>query len=168
MLLTLYVLTVPAANWLIGNVGRCVVEGPCLIPVGFGLEAPSGVLMVGLALALRDAIQRRHGLAPAFGAIGLGCCVSIWVAPDALVAASAAAFLSSELADLAVYTPLQRRRLVLAVLASGVVGAAVDSALFLWIAFGSLDFFAGQMLGKVYMTVAAVPLVLMTRKRAPA
>ncbi len=44
-----YIATIPAANWLIGNVGTtCVPNGPCLIPVGFGLMAPSGVLMVGL------------------------------------------------------------------------------------------------------------------------
>jgi hypothetical protein len=51
-----YALTIPAANWMIGNVGTfCVPDGPCLIPLGFGLMAPSGVLMIGLALVLRDA-----------------------------------------------------------------------------------------------------------------
>lgn len=166
ILLALYILTIPTANWLIGNVGRCVPDGPCLIPVGFGLEAPSGVLMVGLALVLRDAIQRGYGVARSIAAIMVGCAASLLLAPHELVIASGAAFLFSELADLAVYTPLQRRRLVLAVLASGVVGAAVDSALFLWIAFGSLDFFAGQMLGKVYMTIAALPIVFLTRRRS--
>src|SRR4029077_3405657 len=45
--------------------------------------------------------------------------------------ASATAFLLSELADFAVYTPLQRKRLVLAVVASSVVGLTVDSVVFL-------------------------------------
>ncbi len=32
--LVLFVLSIPAANWLIGNVGTvCVPQGPCLIPV---------------------------------------------------------------------------------------------------------------------------------------
>jgi hypothetical protein len=52
-------------------------------------------------------------------------------------ASSTVAFLLSDLADLAVYTPLQRRRLMLAVQASGVVGLIVDSIVFLWLAFGT-------------------------------
>ena len=62
--------------------------------------------------------------------------------------ASTTAFLLSELADFAVFTPLQKRGLVLAVLASGVVGLIADSILFLWLAFGSLEFLDGQVLGK--------------------
>ena len=59
--------------------------------------------------------------------------------------ASAAAFLFSEFADLAVYTPLERSRWLTAVAVSNVVGLIADSALFLWLAFGSLDFLAGQL-----------------------
>ena len=48
----------PIANWLIGNVGTtCIPNGPCLIPVGLDLMAPSGVLVIGLALVLRDWLQ---------------------------------------------------------------------------------------------------------------
>ena len=44
---------IPLANWLIGNVGvKCVPNGPCLVPVGLGLMAPSGVLVIGSALVL--------------------------------------------------------------------------------------------------------------------
>src|SRR3712207_9562412 len=43
------------------------------------------------------------------------------LAPPSLVLASTVAFLLSELADLGVYTPLQRRGLILAVAASSVV-----------------------------------------------
>jgi len=53
--------TVPLANWMIGNVGQCIPDGPCLIPVGFGLMAPSGVLVIGLALVLRDAVHSLLG-----------------------------------------------------------------------------------------------------------
>ena len=49
---------IPAANWMIGNVGTtCVPNGPCLVPVAPGLAAPSGVLMIGLALVLRDLVD---------------------------------------------------------------------------------------------------------------
>ncbi len=93
---------VPAANWLIQNVGTvCVPNGPCLIPVGPGLTAPSGVLLVGVALVLRDLVQRRLGLGWAALAILLGGVLSAFFAPPALVVASVAAFLLSELADLA-------------------------------------------------------------------
>src|SRR5919199_4746006 len=59
-----FVACIPAANWLIGHAGLvCPPDGPCLIPVAPGVMAPSGVLMIGLALVLRDLVQRRLGLA---------------------------------------------------------------------------------------------------------
>jgi queuosine precursor transporter len=159
-------LCIPAANWLIGNAGTvCVPNGPCLIPVAPGLMAPSGVLMVGLALVLRDLVQRRLGLGWAVGAILAGAALSWWLAPPALVIASALAFLLSEAADLAVYTPLQRRGLLAAVAASSLVGLVVDSLVFLWLAFGSLEFLPGQVAGKLWMVVAALPLVHWLRRR---
>jgi uncharacterized PurR-regulated membrane protein YhhQ (DUF165 family) len=87
------------------------------------------------------------------------------LAPPGLVTASAAAFLLSELADFAVYTPLQRRRLVLAVLASGLAGLVIDSEVFLWLAFGSLDFIAGQIVGKAWMVLLSLPLIRWLRER---
>src|ERR1043166_8413911 len=83
-------LCIPAANWLIGNAGTvCVANGPCLIPVATGLMAPSGVLMIGLALVLRDLVQRRLGLRWAAAAILAGAALSGLLAPAALVIASA-------------------------------------------------------------------------------
>lgn len=156
-----YLATIPAANWMIGHVGTvCIDQGPCLIPVGFGLTAPSGVLMIGAALVLRDAVQQLLGLRWALAAIAAGVVLSVFVAPPALVVASAVAFGIAELLDLAVYTPLRERNLSLAVLASGAVGAVADSAAFLWLAFGSFDFMAGQLLGKIWVTLAAAVLVV--------
>jgi hypothetical protein len=40
----------------------------------------------------------------------------------------------------------------------------LDSALFLWMAFGSLDFIEGQLLGKAYMTALAVAILFVWRK----
>jgi uncharacterized PurR-regulated membrane protein YhhQ (DUF165 family) len=148
--------TIPAANWLIGNVGTaCVPNGPCLIPVGFGLTAPSGVLMIGLALVLRDYVQEQAGVKGALLAIAIGGLLSWFIAPPALVVASVAAFALAELADLAVYTPLRKRGMWLAVMASGAVGAVIDSAIFLQLAFGSVDYIAGNVLGKFWMSAAA-------------
>ena len=161
-----FALCIPAANWLIGNAGTfCVPQGPCLIPVAPGVMAPSGVLMIGLALVLRDLVQRRLGLPWAFGAILAGTALSALLAPPALVIASAVAFLLSELVDLGVYTPLQKRGLTLAVATSGAVGLVVDSLVFLWLAFGSLDFLAGQVIGKAWMVLAALPIVHWLRHR---
>ena len=164
--LAAFALCIPAANYLIGHVGTtCVPNGPCLIPVAPGLKAPSGVAMIGLALVLRDLVQRRLGLSWSMAAIAAGSAISALLAPPALVMASAAAFLLSEMADLAVYTPLQRRGLVLAVVASSVVGLVVDSVVFLGLAFGSLDYLAGQIVGKAWMVVLSIPLIAWLRRR---
>lgn len=164
--LALFGLTIPAANWMIGNAGAvCVPNGPCLVPVWPGIMAPSGVLMVGLALVLRDIVQRRLGPLAGLGAIAVGTLISATLAPPAIVLASVAAFLLSELADFAVYTPLQRRRFVMAVFASSVVGLVVDSLVFLHLAFGSLDFLAGQIIGKAWMVLLALPLMHLLRRR---
>jgi queuosine precursor transporter len=141
-----FLATIPAANWLIQHVGTtCIPNGPCLIPVAPGLLAPSGVLMIGVALVLRDAVHERLGVA--------------WAVFGILLGASGAAFLASEIADLAVYAPLRRRRLYSAVLFSGIAGAVIDSAVFLWLAFGSLNFLAGQVVGKLWASLIALPLL---------
>ena len=164
--LVLFGLTIPAANWLIGNVGvLCVPQGPCLIPVAPGIPAPSGVLMIGVALVLRDLVQRRLGIGISAIAVLAGAALSALLAPPSLVLASGVAFLLSEFADLAVYTPLARRGLLIAVVASGVVGLVVDSVVFLWLAFGSLDFLLGQIVGKAWMVLLSIPFVAWLRRR---
>jgi len=166
--LVAFCLTIPIANWMIGNVGTVCVAGPggaCLIPVAPGLMAPSGVVMIGIALVLRDLVQRRLGIEFGVAAIIAGAAISAAVAPPALVVASATAFLLSEAADFAIYTPLAQRRLVLAVVASGLVGLVVDSLVFLWLAFGSLDFLAGQIVGKAWMVLLSIPFVSYLRRR---
>ncbi|HEX5844895.1 MAG TPA: VUT family protein [Rhodoplanes sp.] len=166
LFLILFGLTIPAANYLIQHVGTtCVPRGPCLIPVMPGLDAPSGVLMVGAALVLRDLVQRRLGVAAASLAILAGAALSALLAPPALVIASAVAFLLSEFADLGVYTPLARRGLMLAVIVSSFAGLVVDSIVFLWLAFGSLDFLAGQVVGKTWMVLLSLPFVAWLRRR---
>lgn len=167
LFLGLFALTIPAANWLIGHVGTsCVIpHGPCVVPVAPGLMAPSGVMLVGVALVLRDLVQRRLGTALSALAILFGSALSALLAPASLVIASATAFLLSEFADLAVYTPLARRRLVTAVTASSLVGLVVDSIVFLWLAFGSLDFLAGQVVGKSWMVLLSIPFVAWLRRR---
>jgi hypothetical protein len=121
--------------------------------------------MIGIALVLRDLVQRRLGAGFSVAAILAGALLSAALAPAALVLASASAFLLSEFADFAVYTPLARKRLVLAVLASSLVGLVVDSIVFLWLAFGSLDFLLGQIIGKTWMVLLSLPFVALLRRR---
>jgi uncharacterized PurR-regulated membrane protein YhhQ (DUF165 family) len=168
VLLLAYLSCVPLANWLIGHVGTaCIPHGPCLVPVAPGVMAPSGVLVIGAALVLRDLVQRTSGKAWSVVAVAIGAAMSWLVADPHIALASAAAFLISELADFGVYTPLQRRGLILAVVASASVGLVIDSAVFLWAAFGSLDYIAGQIVGKVWAVLISVPLIAGARKAFP-
>lgn len=159
LLAAAFVGTVVAANWALTTFG--------IVPVGFGLTGPAGVFFAGLGFVLRDALHEVAGRAWVLSAIGAGAVISWWISdaitiPGGLVpiaVASAAAFLFSELADFSVYAPLRERTVLGAMGASQIVGAAVDSALFLWLAFGSLEFFAGQFLSKAYMVFPFLLLV---------
>lgn len=163
--LALFAACIPLSNWMLSNIGTvCPANGPCLIPIGFGLMAPSGVVVVGAALLFRDLVQRRLGLNWALLAIAIGALLSWMVAPPALVVASVVAFLFSELADLAVFTPLQRRGLVRAVFLSSLVGLVLDSLIFLQLAFGNLDFLVEQIVGKTWIVLATLPLVALLRR----
>jgi uncharacterized PurR-regulated membrane protein YhhQ (DUF165 family) len=154
-----YISTIFAANWALNRYG--------FVSVGFGLMAPAGVFFAGLAFTFRDLVQRFLGLPWVVVAIVVGAGCSWFVSPR-FALASAVAFGTSELLDLAVYTPLERRTWVGAVLASNVAGLIVDSWLFLMLAFGSTAFIAGQIVGKLWMTLAALPVVYGLRRVRPA
>jgi len=49
--------------------------------------------------------------------------------------------------------------------ASSAVGLVVDSILFLWLAFGSLAFLEGQIIGKAWMVLLSIPFVMVLRRR---
>ncbi|PYD48258.1 VUT family protein [Novacetimonas pomaceti] len=156
----------PLANWLINNVGTiCAPHAPCLLPVAPGLMAPSGVLMVGVALILRDLVQRRLGLSWSVMAIAVGALFSALFAAPSLVLASTVAFAVSETVDLLIYTPLQKRNFVVAAFLSGIGSVFIDSMAFLMLAFGNLDLLFGQVIGKTWMIILALPLLHWLRKR---
>src|SRR5262245_61067089 len=137
--------------------GAMTESGPDVFELLFGI-------MIGAALGLRDLVQRRHGAFTSVGCIVAGAALSFVIASPALAVASGVAFLISEFADFAVYTPLARRRLLLAVALSGIVGAVVDSVAFLLIAFGNVQFLTGQVLGKIAMVAASLPVVAALRR----
>ncbi|MDA8049131.1 MAG: VUT family protein [Rhodospirillales bacterium] len=159
---------IPLANWMVLHVGTaCLPRGPCVLPVAPGLLAPSGVITAGAALVLRDIVQRCLGRWPSLIAIAAGSLLSASLAPASLVLASASAFTLSELADFAVYSPLQRRRLMLAVLLSAGLGLTIDSVVFLWLAFGSLAFLPGQVVGKAWAVLFSIPFIRLLRRLVP-
>jgi queuosine precursor transporter len=157
LVLVAYVGTIAAANWAVQHYG--------VVPVGFGLAAPAGVYAAGLAFTLRDLTQDTLGKVAVLGAIAAGALLSAAVSTGRLALASATAFLVSEILDFGIYTPLRKRGWLRAVTLSNLVGLAADSALFLWLAFGSLQFLAGQIVGKAWMTLLAI-LVLGGVRRA--
>lgn len=142
-----YLLTIVAANAAIDSFG--------LVPVGFGLVAPAGVYFAGFAFILRDFVHERFGWRGASLAIVIGAILSWFISP-AFAIASASAFLFSESLDMLVYTPLRHKRWRLAIILSNAVGVITDSIIFLWIAFGSIDFLLGQIVGKSWTTLIVV------------
>lgn len=138
-----------------------------LVPVGFGLTATAGTFAAGAALFTRDALHDAGGRRLVALAIGGGAALSALFAPS-LALASAAAFVTGETLDTIVYAPLRRRSWTGAVLASNVVGAIVDTAVFLAIAgypvtSGAL---AGQALVKIgYLTLGPVAAVRLAAAR---
>lgn len=153
--------SVAAANYLTSTFG--------MVPVGFGATATAGTYLAGFTFVLRDALQDAAGKRAAVIAVIAAAVVSFAVADPFVAAASAAAFLLAELADLAVYSPLRRRGYIRAAVASNVVGALVDSVVFLMIAgFPVLVSVPGQMIGKLTITALVVVLVAGIRlARAP-
>lgn len=132
--LTAYVGVIVLANYLIVHGMPGATATPFhtyTLPVGFGLAAPAGTYLAALTFPLRDVVQRFGGRFLGIAAILIAALVSWWVSDPIIAVASGGTFLISETLDFAVYTPLQRRWFVLAVVASGIVASLVDSLLFL-------------------------------------
>lgn len=165
LLITAYLGSIVAANWAITHIGtQYDPRGPHVLPVGFGLSAPSGVYVVGLTLVLRDLVQRQVGKPVTFGLILIGAALSAFISP-ALALASGLAFLAAETVDFAVFSLTERFGLLRAVVLSNAVALVMDSLVFLTLAFGSLAFIEGQIVGKVWATFAGVAVLAALRWR---
>lgn len=162
LLILSFVGTVVLANVVTSNWG--------LVSAGFGLLVPAGTYCAGLALGLRDALQERAGVRWALLAVAVGAGLSFELADYRIALASGVAFLLSEVADLAVYTPLRRKGWRRAVLASNAVGAVVDTLIFLWLAGFPLTTTAvgGQLLVKaVWVTASFLAVAEVVRRALP-
>ena len=156
--LAAFIATIVGANWALGEYG--------IVSIGFGLSAPAGVYFAGLAFALRDGVRETLGVRGTFAAILAGAVLSYFLEDARTFAiASGIAFGVSESADALVYEPLRERSRMMALGLSNTVGLALDSMLFLWLAFGSLAIIEGQLVGKFYMTAIAMLALLAWRRR---
>lgn len=150
-----FLATILAANWATTQFGLITIAG---------LTATAGTLFAGLAFVLRDSVQDLTGRAWVLALIIIGACLSWLVADPAIALASGAAFACSELADYAVYTPLRSSGYVRAAVASNIVGAFVDTIVFLSIAgFPVRANLVTQMTLKLTVTVVAVAIVFAWR-----
>jgi uncharacterized PurR-regulated membrane protein YhhQ (DUF165 family) len=156
--LTAYAGTITAANYLTARYD--------MVHVAPGLLTTAGTYAAGAALLLRDVVQDTLGRAWVLAGIGAGAALTAVTSPS-LAIASTAAFLIAETADMAVYTPLRSRGWARAVLASNVVGAVLDTLVFLLIAGFPLTAatVGGQLVGKlVWATLLPVGVVLLVRR----
>jgi len=166
-----YAAAIAGSNFLITHVGIAVPGTSAhLTPVGFGLLAPSGVWAAAVSFPARDFVQRIGGRRWGYTAILLGGAVSWLVSDPRIALASAATYLASESADMAVYTPLQRKYFTPAVVASGAVAAVVDSVLFLHLAGipAGAAVVSGLILGKLWVVLASGPVTYSLRQKIPA
>lgn len=162
-----YVGLVVLANWL---ASKYLVT----VPLTGGLMAPAGVFCIGAVLVLRDWIQQLRGLGLALPLmLGAGASSYLagvafgWTDLQKIAVASVVAFTVSETIEALVFTPLRKRHLAAGVALSATVGNALDSWIFLTLAFGSLAFFWGQFWGKTEMIVVGVVLTASRRRFLP-
>lgn len=140
-----YVGTILAANAALQHVGPLTL-GP--------LAIPSGVWFAGMAFILRDLIQQEANRPRRWvlGSIGVGTAASLAVSAGdgwRIALGAGAAFLVSELLDYRIFSRLRHRGFLTASTTSNVAAALVDTLLFLPIAFGSLAYAPGQVVGKL-------------------
>ena len=152
------------ANWLASKY---------VVPVGFGYMAPGGVWAIGAVLVLRDWInqlapKRSLALIPVASLISYGIGeIAGWSSLQRIALASVAAFVISELVEWAVFAPIRKRSLTTGVALSGTVGLLIDTYVFLTIAFGSMAFFPGQVIGKAEALAVGVVLTAVRRAAFP-
>jgi uncharacterized PurR-regulated membrane protein YhhQ (DUF165 family) len=167
VLLTLYGVSVFVANFMILHVGATIPGGTHVVPVGFGLVAPSGTYVAAFVLVLRDLVQRSSGRLWGLAVIVPGIAITALMSPR-LALASGVAFALGEVLDFGVYTPLSRR-LGPALFASCLAGAVLDTFTFLLLAGIPLAIaLPGTLLGKAWVALLAWPLGTFGRRMIPA
>jgi hypothetical protein len=138
------------------------------------LVAPAGVLCIGVAFVLRDWLAQLAGFAWAFAVIPVAGAASYligeaagWTSLQRIAVASLVAFLASESLEAICFAPLRKRSLTAGVFASGMIGNAVDSWIFLSLAALPMSLYAGLFVGKAEMIAVGAALTAVRRRRLP-
>jgi uncharacterized PurR-regulated membrane protein YhhQ (DUF165 family) len=154
------------ANWLASAYVIHVPLTPYL--------APAGVFCIGGVLVLRDWMQQLGGLVATMTLVYAAGLLSWavgdlagWTSLEKIAVASVVAFTISETVEALVFTPIRNRSLTLGVALSATIGNAVDSYVFLTLAFSSTAFFWGQFWGKNESIALGVVLTFARRRLAP-
>ena len=113
---------------------------------------------------LRDLVHEWMGAKYALAAVVIGAILSYFFSKSIHSIGKFHCVLLSELSDFFVYANLRQKNKPLAILASGAVGSVIDSAAFLFIAFGSLAFIRGQIIGKLLISALAAGALYAWRK----
>lgn len=155
-----------SANWLAAHY---------MIPLGFGLLAPSGTFAFAFAFCVYDYLRRWHGLGPTLAAITLGFTGSVVYSAlfgggvGRIALAGLIALAASSMVDLVAQTATLRWPVWRYVLTSNAVSLAVDTVVFTIVAFAALPadvrlhIMAGQYVAKIGMTLIAIPFVYWSR-----
>jgi queuosine precursor transporter len=160
-----YVGLVVVANWL---ASKWVIGVPFT-----NLVAPAGFLAIGAVLVIRDWLQQLRGLGYAIPLMLVAGAASYaagfvfgWTSLQTIAVASVVAFLVSETVEAVLFTPIRNRSLTAGVALSATVANAIDSALFIWLAWSAIkfpgatfhDLFLGNFVGKLEMIAVGVAL----------
>lgn len=155
------------ANWL---ASKYLVT----VPFTGGLMAPAGVWAIGAVLVIRDWLQALAGLWRSLALVAVAAVVSYvaavalgWTDLQRVAVASLCAFAISEALEAVAFAPLRRRSLTGAVGISATLGNAVDSWIFLTIAYSSTAYFWGQFWGKTEAIAVGLILTATRRRWAP-
>lgn len=175
ILVTAFIGAAATSNWAVQHVGQNNGPyAPHTIPIGWGLQAASGVLFIGVMITVRDALHEQVGIKATLMAIVVASVVSALLAPASVALASGVTMLAAESADALVYQRLRRRGYLAAAAASNLVSSLIDSALFLSIAYGATAMWHGTYpltVGKVEVSLITLAVVIVIRsvsRRTPA
>ena len=118
-----------------------VVGSNILVQVPINDWLTCGGLSYPVAFLVTDVLNRRFGPAAARRVVWFGfaaaLAVSVWVASPRIALASGLAYICAQLVDIQVFDRLRDQRWWRAPLASGVLGAILDTAVFFSVAFAA-------------------------------
>ena len=125
--------------WAVALMGAIVVASNLLVQIPLNDWLTWGGLSYPIAFLVSDLLNRRYGPQAArrvaWSGFAAAILVSIWVASPRIAVASGLAFICAQLLDIYVFDRLRDRAWWHAPVASGVLAACLDTAVFFSIAF---------------------------------